>query len=107
MANLLEQAFLLGLGTLAVTKNTAEKLVNDALSQNKITDSEGNAFLKTVQEEGEKSRKALEDAVSNVLKSNGKSLLPCFRELEELKAKVAELEAKVAALEANAPADKA
>ena len=68
MAGILEQAFLMGLGTLAVTKNTAEKLVNDALNQEKITPEEGNAFLKTVEEEGTKTKKALDDAVSNALK---------------------------------------
>ncbi len=99
MAGILEQAFLMGLGTLAVTKNTAEKLVNDALNQEKITPEEGNAFLKTVEEEGTKTKKALDDAVSNALKTNGKSLLPGYKELLELQERVAALEAKVAALE--------
>ncbi|MBR0458302.1 MAG: hypothetical protein IJJ26_03620 [Victivallales bacterium] len=105
MAGLLEQAFLMGLGTLAVTKNTAEKLVNDALSQEKITPAEGNAFLKTVEEEGAKTKQALDEAVNNALKTSGKSLLPGYKEIQELQERVAALEAKVAALEGK-PAEK-
>ena len=101
MLNLIEKSFLLGLGALAVTKNTVEKFVNDAISQDKMTAGEGNAFLKTFEEEGAKAKANLESAVMEVLKTKGQSLFPNYKAVKELQDKVAELEAKIAVLEGN------
>ena len=99
MFNLIEKSFLLGLGALAVTKSNVEKFVNDAISQDKMTQGEGNAFLKTFEEEGVKAKANLENAVIEVIKTKGQSLFPNYKSIKELQDKVAELEAKVAALE--------
>ena len=37
MFDLLEKSFILGLGALTVTKNTAEKFVDEAIKQSKLT----------------------------------------------------------------------
>ena len=99
MLNLLEKSFLLGLGVLSVTKNTAEKFVDEAIGKSQMTPEEGNAFIKTFSEEGEKAKKQIEDAVADVLKTRGHSLMPCHKTLVALEEKIKELEDRVAALE--------
>lgn len=99
MFNLLEKSFIIGLGALSVTKNTAEKYVAEAIKQCKMSPDEGNTFLKTFSEEGEKAKKQLEDTVAEILKTRGQSLLPCHKKVTELEERVKELEAKLAAME--------
>ncbi len=96
MLDLLEKSFVLGLGALSVTKNTAEKFVNEAIKQCKITPEEGKSFLKTFEEEGEKARKSIEETVEKVVRERGASLLPWKKELDALEARIAALEAKLA-----------
>ncbi|MBO4344566.1 MAG: hypothetical protein J5833_02345 [Victivallales bacterium] len=98
MFDLLEKSFILGLGALTVTKNTAEKFVDEAIKQSKLTPEEGSSFLKTFEEEGAKARKELEDKVVEVIRTHGASLLPSFqKQIDDLEKKVADLEAKLAA----------
>lgn len=99
MLDLLEKSFLLGLGVLSVTKNTAEKLVNDAISKSKITPDEGTEFLKTFEDEGKKAKEAIQSTVEEILKTRIHSLMPCHKDILDLEARIKDLEAKVAELE--------
>ena len=91
MLDLLEKSFLLGLGALSMTKTTAEKFIDEAIKQSKITPEEGKSLANTFEEEGSK---------------GGASILPGYKSIKELEDKVAVLEAKVAALEGKAPESK-
>ena len=102
MSNLIEKSFLLGLGALSMTKSSAEKFINDAIKQSQITPEEGQSLANTLEEEGSKVRKNLEDTVTDIIKSRGASIFPVYKNVKDLEAKVAELEAKVAELEAKA-----
>ncbi len=95
MFDLLEKSFLLGLGALSITKTNAEKFVDEAIKQCKITPEEGTSFLKTFEEEGIKARQSLEDKVIEIIKTHGESLFPNKKTVEDLEKKVAELEAKI------------
>lgn len=96
MSTILEKAFLLGLGTITLVKNEGEALVRDALKRNNISESESDSILKSVVQEGENTKKYLEDAVTEIIKTRGASLMPGYQRIKELEARVAALEAKLA-----------
>lgn len=100
MRNLLEETFLMGLGVLSVTKKTAEKFVNDAISSSKITQEEGDSFLKTFTDAGEKAHEDLKKTIEEVFQTRGKALLPLYKDVSALQEKVKALESRVAELEA-------
>lgn len=99
MAGIIENALLLGLGTLSLGKKEAEAFVRETLKKHNIADDEAESMVKGVIEEGEQVKKSIEDAVTNVLKTRGASLMPCCKKVEALEQRVAELEAQVAALQ--------
>jgi len=96
MSGILESVLLLGLGSLSIARNEAETLLKEALKRQNIPEGDTDSILKAVKEEGVKTKKVLEDAVSNILQSRGASLCPAYKRLEVLEARVAELEAKLA-----------
>lgn len=101
MFELLEKSFILGLGALSVTKSTAEKFVDDAIKQCKMTPAEGQSFLHTFEEEGAKARQKLEGTIEEIIKARGANLLPGYAKINELEKRVADLEAKLAEAEAG------
>ena len=106
MLGLLEKSFLLGLGALSMSKTTAEKFIDEAIKQSKITPEEGKSLANTFEEEGSKVRANIENTLVEIIKTRGASILPGYKSIKELEDKVAALEAKVAALEGKAPENK-
>ena len=102
MSNIIENAFLLGLGALSISKTTAENLIKDAIKKAEISENEGDSLLKTFTAEGEKAKAAIEKAVDEAIKSKGVSIIPGASKIAELENKVADLEARLAALENKA-----
>lgn len=92
MLNLIQNAFLLGLGATSLTVKKAEEFVNKAVNDKDITKEEGNQLLQTIIAEGKQSEAALKARIEEILSSKGESLMPYYK-------KIADLEARVAALE--------
>ncbi|MBO4512809.1 MAG: hypothetical protein J5746_08580 [Victivallales bacterium] len=99
MANIIENAFLLGLGALSISKNAAENLIKDAVKKAEITENEGDTLMQTFIKEGEKAKETIQKAVDEAIKSRGQSLMPGAAKIADLEAKVAALEARIAELE--------
>ena len=99
MANIIENAFLLGLGALSISKSAAENLIKDAVKKAEITEKEGDSLMQTFIAEGEKAKESIQKAVDEAIKSRGQSLMPGAAKIADLEAKVAALEARLAELE--------
>ena len=90
MFELLEKAFMMGIGAASLTAKKAEEFVKKAVEDKQVTESEGNQLLNTLLEEGKKANETL------TAKSRGESLLPYWKKIQELEARVAVLEAELA-----------
>jgi len=95
MAGILENALLLGLGTLSIARKESEAMLRDVLKRHNIPEGECKSILKAVAEEGAKSKEAIEQEIERVVKSRGSSLVPGSERIEALEARVAELEKKL------------
>lgn len=95
MFKLIESAFLMGLGATSLTVKKAEDFVNKAISDKELTQEEGNQLLKTILDEGKKSEQELKEKIDAVIASRGESLLPYYKKIQDLEARVAALEAKL------------
>ena len=96
MLELLEKAFLMGLGGASLTAKRAEEFVKKAVEDKQVTESEGNQLLKTLVDEGKKANENLTAKIEEVVKSPGESLLPYWKKIQDLEARVAALEAELA-----------
>ena len=106
MAGILENALLLGLGTLSIARRESETLLRDVLKRHNIPEGECKSILKAVAEEGAKSKEAIENEIERVVKSRGSVLVPGNDRIEELEARVAELEKKLGEAKAAAKKEK-
>ena len=95
MAGILENALLLGLGTLSIARRESEMFLRDVLKRHNIPEGECKSILKAVAEEGAKSKEAIESEIDRIVKSRGSSLVPGSERIEALEARVAELEKKL------------
>ena len=96
MLDLLEKAFLMGLGGASLTAKRAEEFVKKAVEDKQVTESEGNQLLKTLVDEGKKANENLTAKVEEIMKTRGESLLPYWKKIQDLEARVAALEAELA-----------
>ena len=101
MANIIENAFLLGLGALSISKTTAENIIKDAIKKSEITETEGDSLMKTFISEGQKAKENIEKTVDEIIKSKGQTLMPGAAKIAELEEKVAALEARIAEIEGS------
>ena len=106
MAGILENALLLGLGTLSIARRESETFLRDVLKRHNIPEGECKSILKAVAEEGAKSKEAIENEIERVVKSRGSVLVPGNDRIEELEARVAELEKKLGEAKAAAKKEK-
>ena len=67
-----------------------------AVEDKQVTESEGSQLLKTLVDEGKKANENLTAKIEEVVKSRGESLLPYWKKIQELEARVAALEAELA-----------
>ena len=98
MLNLVQNAFLLGLGATSLTLKKAEEFISSAIKDNNLTPDEGKQLLQTFIDEGKRSEEAIRAKVEEVIASKGESLLPCAEKVADLEARIAALEAEIAAL---------
>ena len=98
MLNLVQNAFLLGLGATSLTLKKAEEFVSNAIKDNNLTPDEGKQLLQTFIDEGKRSEETIRAKVEEVIASRGESLLPCSKKVADLEARIATLEAEIAAL---------
>lgn len=106
MAGILENALLLGLGTLSIARRESETLLRDVLKRHNIPEGECKSILKAVAEEGAKSKEAIENEIERVVESRGSVLVPGNERIEALEARVAELEKKLGEAKAAAKKEK-
>jgi len=99
MSNIIENAFLLGLGAMSISKSAAEKLIKEAVNKAEITQNEGDTLMQTFIAEGEKAKENIRNAVDEAIKSKGQSIIPGSEKIAALEAKIEALEARVAVLE--------
>lgn len=96
MLELLEKAFLMGLGGASLTAKRAEEFVKKAVEDKQVTESEGNQLLHTLVDEGKKANAEFTAKVEEIVKTRGESLLPYWKKIQDLEARVAALEAEIA-----------
>jgi polyhydroxyalkanoate synthesis regulator phasin len=93
MLELLEKAFLSGIGAIALTQKMAEELVKDLKDRFKLSEEEGKAFLDKMQNMAKESRqKVSEIAEQEVKKAIDRFGLVPREDYERLLKRVEELE---------------
>ncbi|MBI1920924.1 MAG: phasin family protein [Geobacter sp.] len=96
MLELLEKAFLTGLGAISVTQKKGEELVAEFREKYKASEEEGKAFLEKIQkmaiENREKLTEAAEEEVRKAIEKLGAVPMEDFHKLEK---RVAALEKKL------------
>jgi polyhydroxyalkanoate synthesis regulator phasin len=89
MTSLFEKGYLLGLGIFTVTKERAEKIVEDLIDKGKVTKEEGSKLLKDLLSKAEEEKKALEARIDAGLeKALRRMNLPTRNDLEAVNRKL-------------------
>jgi len=96
MLGLLEKAFMMGLGAASLSAKHAEEFVKKAVDEKQMTEAEGNQLFQTLVDEGKKANENLTAKIEEVMKTRGESLLPYWKKIQDLEARVAALEAELA-----------
>jgi polyhydroxyalkanoate synthesis regulator phasin len=103
-ASLLENAFLMGIGVLDITREKAEGFAADLIERGKMSQSDAKKVADRVSEmagtQQEAVRKTVEKETARVMKTTG---VVTKSEVDELKAQIAELKSMLASQGATAP----
>ena len=96
MAGFLKKMILTTLGTVSLTKKSAESLVKDLVKQGDLTQNEGKKFVNDLMKGVEKERniieKNTEKTIRNILK---KTEIPTRKEIVDLKNKIEQLSKEI------------
>ena len=96
MAGFLKKMILTTLGTVSLTKKSAESLVKDLIKQGDLTQNEGKKFvsdlMKGVEKEKNTIEKNTEKTIRDILK---KTEIPTRKEIADLKNKIEQLNKKI------------
>lgn len=96
MTGFLKKVILTTLGTVSLTKKSAESLVKDLVKQGDLTQNEGKKFvsdlMKGVEKERDTIEKNTEKTIQNILK---KTEIPTRKEIVDLKNKIEQLNKKI------------
>ena len=96
MAGFLKKMILTTLGTVSLTKKSAESLVKDLVKQGDLTQNEGKKFvsdlMKGVEKEKNTIEKNTEKTIRDILK---KAEIPTRKEIADLKNKIEQLSKKI------------
>ena len=96
MAGFLKKMILTTLGTVSLTKKSAESLVKDLVKQGDLTQNEGKKFvndlMKSVEKEKNTIEKNTEKTIRDILK---KAEIPTRKEVADLKNKIEQLNKKI------------
>jgi polyhydroxyalkanoate synthesis regulator phasin len=96
MIELLEKSILTAVGAMTLTQKKAEELLEDMREKLNISEEEGKAFLKKIQEAAAKNQEKLqEQAREEVKKACERMGVVTAAEFDKLKKKVAQLEKKL------------
>jgi polyhydroxyalkanoate synthesis regulator phasin len=96
MIELLEKSILTAVGAMTLTQKKAEELLHEMREKLNISEEEGKAFLKKIQEAAAKNRELLqEQAREEVKKACERMGVVTADEFDKLKKKVAQLEKKL------------
>lgn len=105
-ASLVENAFLMGIGVLDVTRERAESFANELIERGKMSQSDAKKVADRVTEIAEEQQEAVRKTVATetekVMKGSG---IATKSEVAELKAQIAELKAMLASQGATVPVD--
>ena len=79
----------LGLGAATVTRDAAQKLVNELIEKGEMTRKEGDEFIDKLTKRGQEAKKEFEDKVEKIIKNILKKLnVPTREEIDEIKQKL-------------------
>jgi len=96
MTSFLKKVILTTLGTVSLTKKSAESLVKDLIKQGDLTQNEGKKFvsdlMKGVEKERDTIEKNTEKTIKNILE---KTEIPTRKEIVDLKNKIEQLSKKI------------
>jgi len=96
MIELLEKSILTAVGAMTLTQKKAEELLRDMREKLNISEEEGKAFLKKIQEAAAQNQARLqEQALEEVKKACERVGVVTVEEFDKLKKKVAQLEKKL------------
>ncbi len=96
MIELLEKSILTAVGAMTLTQKKAEELLQDMRDKLNISEEEGKAFLKKIQEAAAQNQQKLEEqAREEVQKACERMGVVTADEFDKLKKKVAQLEKKL------------
>lgn len=96
MIELLEKSLLTAVGAMTLTQKKAEELVQEMREKLNVSEEEGKAFLKKIQDAATQNQEKLqEQAREEVRKACERMGLVTAEELDKLKKKVAQLEKKL------------
>lgn len=96
MIELLEKSILTAVGAMTLTQKKAEELLQEMREKLNVSEEEGKAFLKRIQEAAEQNKQKLqEQAREEVKKACERMGLVSVEEFDKLKKKVAQLEKKL------------
>ena len=104
MFELLEKAFLTGLGAIALSQKKAEEVLTDLKDKYKMSEEEGKAFLEKVQGIAKEGRARVEEmAEAEVKKAMERMGMVSREEFERLQRRVAQLESRLTDPEPGEP----
>lgn len=91
-----KKLFNLGLGTLIVTKEKAEEVVNELIKKGEVGREEGKGLVEELIKKEKKSKKELENQIEQTVKGVvGKLNIATRKEVEELKKEIKQLKKKI------------
>jgi poly(hydroxyalkanoate) granule-associated protein len=92
----IEKLMLAGLGAIILTKEKAEKIVDELVKKGKITKKKGPDIVKTILEKGKDTRNEIEKIVEkSVMKIHKRLNIPTRNDFEKLSKKIDTLEKKL------------
>jgi polyhydroxyalkanoate synthesis regulator phasin len=96
MVELLKKGFFIGLGALALTKETAEKIVDDILAKEKKSRDEKDELVDTLLKKGKEIEAEVDRRINEQVKKTMKNLgIPTEAEIKKLNKRIQALEDKI------------
>ena len=96
MTGFLKKVILTTLGTVSLTKKSAESLVKDLIKQGDLTQNEGKKFVSDLMKGVEKERDTIEKNTEKIIKNIlEKTEIPTRKEIADLKNKIEQLSKKI------------
>lgn len=94
---MIRKALYLGLGLFSVTREKAEKLIDELMEKGEMNSEEGRQLLEDLIKRGEEEKEAIRNLIKDEVGGLKSDLTSITRtELENLKARIEELEKKLA-----------